>query len=230
MSTADLQAYVSVRDTWSQRWDSDGRVRTLNQKSKTFTPEEWSAAVTYTKRATAAGTTLWYGILANPMFWCGAFVFGVLMTSLGSYSLFYNVTYYFCAEVLSYVFADQLPLKYFSSSEGGKMDPVTAAWRNAYRMFLPLLGAGLSKGKLALGYSLTALVAVAVVEGGKHAMFHANGGRVFADRTFLVDLAERRLALMGLSLPVNVDLVRVFLERSGPEQMDVEEELAKKTP
>ena len=59
------------------------------------TDDDWN--VPYTMRAQAAGTTLWYGIFANPAFWAGAATFGVLMTSLSGYPLYYSVAYYIWA-------------------------------------------------------------------------------------------------------------------------------------
>jgi hypothetical protein len=173
---------------------------------------------------------VWYGIVANPTFWCGAAVFAITMSALSRYGFLYNVVYYFRATVMSYALAPQLPLKYFSSDANGKMDPLTAAVRNSVRMFLPLLGSGLLGGKLALGYSIVAVLAVAVVEAGKHAVFHANGGYVFADRTMLTDTLERRLALVGVSLPVTIDIVRAFLQRAtDPMDVDVKAEGVTKT-
>ena len=178
--------------------------------------------VPYPTRAKAVLWTTFYGIFGNLTFWAGAICFATIMMGATQYGLFYNLIYYLRATLISYVWADMLPLKSFSSDGLGLMEPATAATTNALRMFVPLLVSGLAIGKFAPGYSLFALVAVAAVEAGKHALFHANGGMVFADWTMLTDMLERRLAVTGLSLPPNIIVIEGFITREA--RMDVDAE------
>ena len=171
-------------------------------------------------RARAVAYNVFYGILGNPTFWAGACTFATIMTGASGHGFFYNLLYYVRATFISYAFADMLPLKTFSSDGTGRMDPVNAAWRNSIRMFVPLLAAGLANGVFALGYTLFALAAVAAVEAGKHALFHANDGMAFADWTMLTDTHERRLAVTGLSLPTNVRVIETVLQRDAAMDVD----------
>ena len=177
-------------------------------------------------RARAALMSTFYGVIGNPTFWAGALCFATIMAGASGYGLAYNLAFYLRATILSYVWVDMLPLKYFSSDDEGAMDPAKAAYTNSVRMFAPLLGAGLVVGKFAPGYTLFALVAVAAVEAGKHALFHAKDGKVLADWTMLTDTLERRMAVTGLSLPPNITVIEGFLERDR--RMDVDTE--KQTP
>ena len=154
------------------------------------------------------------------MFWAGAFCFATIMMAATKYGLIYNLIYYVRATLISYVWADMLPLKSFSSDGDGPMDPVKAATTNSLRMFAPLLMSGFAGGKFAPGYTLFGLVAVAAVEAGKHALFHANNGKLFADWTMLTDLLERRVAVTGLSLPPNVIVIEGFLSRDARMEVD----------
>ena len=176
--------------------------------------------VPYVTRARAVLMTTLYGVLINPTFWAGAACFATIMMGASGYGLFYNLCYYILATLISYIWADMLPLKYFSSDDGGTMDVPKAAYTNAVRMFAPLLGAGLAAGKFAPGYTLFATVAVAAVEAGKHALFHAKDGKVLADWTMLTDTLERRLAVTGLSVPPNITVIEGFLQRD--QRMDVD--------
>ena len=171
-------------------------------------------------RARAAFWNVYYGMLGNPMFWAGAVCFATIMTGATGHGFLYNVLFYLRATFISYMFADMLPLKSFSSDGAGVMDPVQAAMRNSIRMFVPLLASGLAGGVFAIGYSLFALVAVGAVEAGKHALFHANDGLAFADWTMLTDTLERRLAVTGLSLPANIRVIEGFLGRDARMEID----------
>ena len=176
-------------------------------------------------RARAAAYSVFYGILINPTFWGGAACFATIMTATSGYGFVYNLVFYVRAVLISYMFADKLPLKSFSSDGKGPMNPVNAAVRNSMRMILPLLGSGLANGVFAPGYSLFALVAFAAVEAGKHALFHARTGLVLVDWTMLTDLLERRLAVTGLSMPPNIRVIENILARD--DMMDVD---TKQTP
>ena len=178
-----------------------------------------------TTRARSVFWTAYYGIFGNPMFWAGAVCFATIMMGATGYGLIYNLLYYVRATLISYVWADMLPLKSFSSDGDGPMDPVKAATTNSLRMFAPLLISGIAIGKFAPGYTLFGLVAVAAVEAGKHALFHANDGMMFADWTMLTDLLERRLAVIGLSLPPNVAVIEGFVTRDNHRGMEIEQEL-----
>ena len=171
-------------------------------------------------RARAALWNVYYGMLGNPTFWAGAVCFATIMTGATGHGFLYNVLFYLRATFISYMFADMLPLKSFSSDGAGVMDPVQAAMRNSIRMFVPLLASGLAGGVFAIGYSLFALVAVGAVEAGKHALFHANDGLAFADWTMLTDTLERRLAVTGLSLPANIRVIEGFLSRDARMEID----------
>ena len=202
LGTAGFRAYVLERkalDDWNMGTGDDVPIAT---------------------RAKAAAYNVFYGILGNATFWAGAWVYATIMMAVTKYGLLYNLIYYVRATFISYVWADMLPLKSFSSDGAGVMDPVRAAWRNSIRMFLPLLMSGLGGGVLAVGYSLFALAAVAAVEAGKHALFHANAGFLWADWTMLTDTLERRLALTGLSLPTNVRIIEGFLSRDAKMRVD----------
>ena len=188
----------------------------------TQTAGQGAVTVPVETKARAVLMTTFYGVLANPTFWAGAACFTTIMTGVTGYGLFYNLLYYLCATLISYIWADMLPLKYFSSDDRGVMDPGKAAYTNAVRMFVPLLVTGLAAGKFAPGYTLFAIVAVAAVEAGKHALFHAKDGKVLADWTMMTDLLERRLAVTGLSLAPNIVVIEGFLERDR--RMDVDED------
>ena len=67
-----------------------------------------------------------------------------------------------------------------------------------------------------------------IVEGGKHALMHANDGYIFENITFLTDTLERRIAVTGLALPANVRVTQFFTR--DPTVYEPELEIAQQAP
>ena len=200
------------------------------QEGRAYTPAMWSKAITYKMRVKAIMNNIVYGILANGPYWAGSVVFTLLMKALAGGSYWFHCTMYLVATVLSYVLARVLPLKTFSSDEGGAMRPLAAGLRNGIRMFLPFVLAHVSSGYIGL-YSLAATLVVMIVEAGKHALLHSDTNRssLWANWTFLTDMLERRIAVSGINLPANYLMLRFFVFLQRPEVQHVET-VAQKPP
>jgi hypothetical protein len=203
MSKESFQHYVT-RAEWMQGWGD-----------LPAQPEEWPAAVSWTMRGHALFVNLWYGVLANPITWAEALAYATLMTTLG-YTFGQHLFLFVMATVVSYALAPHLPLKRFT----GVAYEVGVA--NGWRLFIPFLVVGLSFGRLALGSSLVALVAAGLAAAASFALFHWEGGYLLKDRKFLTSVLERRLAVTGLSLPVNWAVVERFVAAGKAMDVDVE--------
>ena len=200
-------------------WAKDEPVAKL-QAGLDYTDAQWQRAFPLSRRLLAVATNLGWGIFLNPPFWVAASVFSVIMRAVAGTSLFFNGLMYVVATVISYVAAAWLPLKSFSSDDKGTMRPLQAGLQNGWRMFLPLLLAQMSTGHIGL-YPLVGTLVTMIVEGGKHALMHANDGYVFANITFLTDTLERRIAVTGLALPANVRVTQ-FFTRDPPDEPELE--------
>ena len=212
-SPPQFQTYLSSPGFFHE-WGSEDLE--FLQEGREYTPAMWSKAITYKMRVKAILNNIVYGILANGPYWAGSVVFTLLMKALAGGSYWFHCTMYLVATVLSYVLARVLPLKTFSSDEGGAMRPLAAGLRNGIRMFLPFVLAHVSSGYIGL-YSLAATLVVMIVEAGKHALLHSDTKRssLWANWTFLTDMLERRIAVSGINLPANYLMLRffVFLQR-----------------
>ena len=206
MSKASFQRYVT-RSEWMQGWGN------LPQD-----PAAWPAAVSWPMRAHAVLVNLWYGVLANPITWAEALAYATLMTALG-YTFGQHLFLFVMATVVSYALAPHLPLKRFT----GVAYEVGVA--NGWRLFIPFLVVGLSFGRLALGSSLIAMVGAGLVSAASHALFHWEGGYLLKDQKFLTSVLERRLAVTGLSLPVNWAVIEHFV--TAGKAMDVDDDPVK---
>jgi hypothetical protein len=203
MNFAAFTSYISRPE-----WAKDEPVANL-QAGIDYTDEEWQRAFPLSRRLLAVATSLGWGLFLNPPFWVATAAFSVIMRTVAGTGLFFNGLMYVIANVISYMAATWLPLKSFSSDGDGPMRPLGAGLQNGWRMFLPLLLAQMSTGHVGL-YPLVGTLVAMIVEGGKHALMHANGGYVFENITFLTDTLERRIAVTGLALPANVRVTQFF--------------------
>ena len=203
---------------WPNTW-----VDPRKQIPRAPTKEQWSEAINVGMRTQAVATNLWYLMVTNPIFWLKALTYTLLMRAVAGYSVMKHMVIYTCATGLSYIFADLLPLKNFDNTP-------TAAIRNAARMFVPVLLAHLTQGQLAFGSTLLGLVATFAVELGGSALFNKRTGYVFKERSEAVEIHERRLALMGLSLPANFGVLQFFVKTGTTMDVDAAVVTKNQTP
>ena len=206
MSQSAFQEYLT-RESWMANWSSTELPRQ---------PEDWPAAVSWKMRLHAVAINLWYGVLANPVFWAEAAAYTAIMSAVG-YTFGQHVFVFITATVLSYALAPELPLKRFTGTS------YEVGLTNGWRLFIPFLLVGLSFGRLALGSSLVAMVAAGLASAGAHELFHPERGYLWKDRKFLTNTLERRLAVTGVSLPTNYSVVQRFVQVDAMD-VDVKEE------